>query len=80
VEDLVHFGTSGRVAAFFSETIQGVGGAVPLADGYLPAVYKVTPWRWGPGAGACLPPGAGGWGLGAGCWGCWLLGLLAADW
>ncbi len=37
----MHFGTSGRVAAFFSETIQGVGGAVPLADGYLPAVYKV---------------------------------------
>jgi 4-aminobutyrate aminotransferase-like enzyme len=41
VEDLVHYGTSGQVAAFFSETIQGVGGALPLADGYLPEVYKV---------------------------------------
>jgi hypothetical protein len=31
---------AGRVAAFIHETIQGVGGAVPLADGYLPAAYK----------------------------------------
>ena len=31
----------GGVAGFISETIQGVGGSVPLADGYLPAVYDV---------------------------------------
>jgi 4-aminobutyrate aminotransferase-like enzyme len=31
-----------QVAGFMSETIQGVGGAVPLADGYLPEVYKVS--------------------------------------
>ncbi len=31
-----------QVAAFCAETIQGVGGAVPLADGYLPAVYEVS--------------------------------------
>ncbi len=29
-----------QVAGFMSEPIQGVGGAVPLADGYLPAVYQ----------------------------------------
>ena len=29
------------MAGFIHETIQGVGGAVPLADGYLPAAYKV---------------------------------------
>jgi alanine-glyoxylate transaminase/(R)-3-amino-2-methylpropionate-pyruvate transaminase len=40
VKDLIQTATSGRVAGFFAETIQGVGGAVPLADGYLPAVYK----------------------------------------
>jgi alanine-glyoxylate transaminase/(R)-3-amino-2-methylpropionate-pyruvate transaminase len=33
----------GGVAGFISESIQGVGGSVPLADGYLPAVYDVRP-------------------------------------
>lgn len=32
---------AGRVAGFIHETVQGVGGAVSLADGYLPEVYKV---------------------------------------
>ncbi len=41
VMDVIQFATPGRVAGFISETIQGVGGAVPLADGYLPAVYQV---------------------------------------
>nr|GMC97669.1 alanine--glyoxylate aminotransferase 2 homolog 3, mitochondrial-like [Ipomoea batatas] len=40
VEDLIQFGTSGNVAAFISEAIQGVGGIVELAPDYLPAVYK----------------------------------------
>ncbi|XP_041024185.1 alanine--glyoxylate aminotransferase 2 homolog 3, mitochondrial [Juglans microcarpa x Juglans regia] len=39
VQDLIDYGTSGNVAAFISETIQGVGGIVELAPGYLPAVY-----------------------------------------
>ncbi|KAG2686137.1 hypothetical protein I3760_10G163400 [Carya illinoinensis] len=39
VQDLIDFGTSGNVAAFISEAIQGVGGIVELAPGYLPAVY-----------------------------------------
>lgn len=41
VQDLIRSATPGRVAAFISETIQGVGGAVPLADGYMPKVYEV---------------------------------------
>ncbi|XP_015897669.1 alanine--glyoxylate aminotransferase 2 homolog 3, mitochondrial [Ziziphus jujuba] len=40
VQDLIDFGTSGNVAAFMSEAIQGVGGIVELAPGYLPAVYS----------------------------------------
>ncbi|GAV91672.1 Aminotran_3 domain-containing protein [Cephalotus follicularis] len=40
VQDLIEFGTSGQVAGFISEAIQGVGGIVELAPGYLPAVYK----------------------------------------
>jgi 4-aminobutyrate aminotransferase-like enzyme len=42
VKDLIASATPGRVAGFIAETIQGVGGAVPLADGYLPAVYEVS--------------------------------------
>lgn len=34
--------TPGAVAGFVAETIQGVGGTVPLADGYLPAVYDMV--------------------------------------
>jgi 4-aminobutyrate aminotransferase-like enzyme len=41
VADLIQGATPGAVAGFISETIQGVGGSVPLADGYLPEVYKV---------------------------------------
>jgi len=40
VKDLIQFGTPGRVSAFFAETIQGVGGAVVLPDGYLKEAYK----------------------------------------
>ncbi|KAL0375417.1 UNVERIFIED_CONTAM: Alanine--glyoxylate aminotransferase 23, mitochondrial [Sesamum radiatum] len=40
VQDLIQYGTSGHVAAFISEAIQGVGGIVELASGYLPAVYN----------------------------------------
>ncbi|CAL5376017.1 unnamed protein product [Camellia sinensis] len=39
VEDLITFGTSGRVAGFISEAIKGVGGIIELAPGYFPAVY-----------------------------------------
>ncbi|GAB2235959.1 hypothetical protein Droror1_Dr00026404 [Drosera rotundifolia] len=41
VQDIINFGTSGHVAGFVSEAIQGVGGIVELAPDYLPAVYKI---------------------------------------
>ncbi|KAG5071079.1 hypothetical protein AAZX31_03G037200 [Glycine max] len=40
VQDIINFGTSGNVAAFISEAIQGVGGIIELAPGYLPVVYN----------------------------------------
>mmetsp|Transcript_13417 Transcript_13417/g.40573 ORF Transcript_13417/g.40573 Transcript_13417/m.40573 type:complete len:476 (+) Transcript_13417:143-1570(+) len=42
VADLIGSATSGLVAGFIHETVQGVGGAVPLADGYLPLVYDMV--------------------------------------
>ena len=38
---MIRGATPGRVAGFVSETIQGVGGAVPLADGCAPFIF----WR-----------------------------------
>ena len=40
IKDLIQYGTSGRVSAFFAESIQGVGGAVVFPDGYLKEAYK----------------------------------------
>ena len=42
VEDVIKFATSGQVAGFLSESVQGVGGAIPLAKGYLPEAYSVN--------------------------------------
>ncbi|XP_043726123.1 alanine--glyoxylate aminotransferase 2 homolog 3, mitochondrial-like isoform X2 [Telopea speciosissima] len=39
VQETIDFGTSGRVAGFISEAIQGIGGIIELAPGYLPAAY-----------------------------------------
>ena len=39
VQNLIEFGTPGKVAAFIAESIQGVGGAVVFPDGYLKAAY-----------------------------------------
>ncbi|KAG0466343.1 hypothetical protein HPP92_017923 [Vanilla planifolia] len=41
VQEIIDYGTSGRVAGFISEAIQGVGGIVELAPGYLPAAYNI---------------------------------------
>ena len=41
VADVIQTCTPGGVAGFIAETIQGVGGTVPLATGYLPAAYEV---------------------------------------
>ena len=39
VQNLIQFGTSGKIAAYFAESIQGVGGAVVFPDGYLKTAY-----------------------------------------
>ena len=40
VEDLIRFGTSGNIAAFIAESIQGVGGTVVFPEGYLKHAYE----------------------------------------
>src|SRR5215472_15245726 len=40
VKNLIDFATSGQVAAFIAESIQGVGGCVVFPDGYLMHAYK----------------------------------------
>jgi alanine-glyoxylate transaminase/(R)-3-amino-2-methylpropionate-pyruvate transaminase len=40
VQSLIQFGTSGRIAAFIAESIQGVGGTVVFPDGYLKHAYE----------------------------------------
>lgn len=40
VKDLLDFATSGQVAGFIAESIQGVGGCVVFPDGYLKSVYE----------------------------------------
>jgi len=40
VKSVLQFATSGKVAAFIAESIQGVGGAVVFPDGYLARAYE----------------------------------------
>ncbi|MEY2546450.1 MAG: hypothetical protein QOG48_1567 [Verrucomicrobiota bacterium] len=40
VKSLIDFGTTGQIAAFIAESIQGVGGCVVFPDGYLKHVYE----------------------------------------
>ena len=40
VKSLIQYGTSGQVAAFIAETIQGVGGAVVMPQQYLRHTYE----------------------------------------
>ncbi|XP_023771958.1 alanine--glyoxylate aminotransferase 2 homolog 2, mitochondrial [Lactuca sativa] len=40
VDEIITYGTCGRVAGFIAEAIQGVGGIYELAPGYLQAVYN----------------------------------------
>jgi alanine-glyoxylate transaminase/(R)-3-amino-2-methylpropionate-pyruvate transaminase len=42
VAEVIATATPGRVAALIAETIQGVGGAVELAAGFLPAAYAAV--------------------------------------
>ena len=39
VKQLIDFATSGRIAGFIAESIQGVGGCIVFPDGYLEGVY-----------------------------------------
>ena len=39
VKSLIQFGSSGQIAAFIAESIQGVGGAIVFPDGYLKNAY-----------------------------------------
>ena len=41
VEDVLRYTTSGQVAGFIAEPIQGVGGTVELPEGYLARVYEL---------------------------------------
>jgi len=47
VEDVLRFATSGAVAGFIAEPIQGVGGTIELPDGYLARVYEMIRARGG---------------------------------
>jgi alanine-glyoxylate transaminase/(R)-3-amino-2-methylpropionate-pyruvate transaminase len=40
VKELIQFGTSGQIAGFIAESIQGVGGCVVFPDGYLKHAYE----------------------------------------
>ena len=40
VGEIIQFGTSGKIAAFIAESIQGVGGSVVFPDGYLKHAYE----------------------------------------
>lgn len=42
VETIAASTAGGRVAGFFAESVQGVGGVVPLAPGYLAAAYALV--------------------------------------
>ncbi|KAI5408473.1 alanine--glyoxylate aminotransferase 2 homolog 2, mitochondrial [Lathyrus oleraceus] len=41
VQEVINYGTCGHVAGIVAEAIQGVGGVIELAPGYLPAVYSI---------------------------------------
>jgi alanine-glyoxylate transaminase/(R)-3-amino-2-methylpropionate-pyruvate transaminase len=40
VKELIQFGTSGQLAGFIAESIQGVGGVIVFPDGYLKHAYE----------------------------------------
>ena len=42
IVDLIHHGTTGDVAGFIAEPIQGVGGTIEIPKGFLPRVYEAV--------------------------------------
>jgi alanine-glyoxylate transaminase/(R)-3-amino-2-methylpropionate-pyruvate transaminase len=41
MRDIINASTSGNMAAFFHESIQGVGGSIEYADGFIPKAYEL---------------------------------------
>lgn len=42
IKDLIQYSTPGKIAGFFAESIQGVGGVVVFPDGYLQEAYRIV--------------------------------------
>lgn len=42
IGEVIRYATPGKVAGFFAESIQGVGGVVVFPDGYLESAYKIV--------------------------------------
>lgn len=42
IRNLIQFATSGRIAGFIAESIQGVGGTIVWPEGYLQAAYAIA--------------------------------------
>ena len=42
IKDLISYATPGKIAGFFAESIQGVGGVVVFPDGYLQEAYRIV--------------------------------------
>ncbi|HMP72814.1 MAG TPA: aminotransferase class III-fold pyridoxal phosphate-dependent enzyme [Kiritimatiellia bacterium] len=42
LDEMIRFATPGKVAGFFAESIQGVGGVVVFPDGYLQEAYRIV--------------------------------------
>ncbi|MEO7932976.1 MAG: aminotransferase class III-fold pyridoxal phosphate-dependent enzyme [Chthoniobacterales bacterium] len=42
IQSLIQFGSSGKIAGFIAESIQGVGGTIVFPDGYLQKAYEHT--------------------------------------
>jgi len=42
IKNLIQYGTPGTIAAFFAESIQGVGGTIVFPDGYLKEAYRIV--------------------------------------
>ena len=42
IQDVIDYATPGKVAGFFAESIQGVGGVVVFPDGYLKEAYRIV--------------------------------------
>ena len=42
IKEVIQYATPGKVAGFFAESIQGVGGVIVFPDGYLKEAYRIV--------------------------------------